>query len=470
MSFFIKSKPKRGIKNKFSNKKEHIGNAKKAKTDSNNDDTITSSEDEEEEHNDDMDHVNGGMNVPPSDDENETAQEKKLRLAKIFLEEIEKEEAARLNEDEELHGDAISKRLKLDYLKQAGKLKLSVANEYVGADINNIQILKAKEHKNAVTCLCVSSDNKFVFSGSKDSSIVKWSLVENRKVKSIPFQKKLNKNSEVVGHSKQILCIAISFDDKFLAVGDATSVIQIWNPEDLKHIGSLKGHRDSVTGLTFRGNTHSLYSCSNDRSVKVWSLDEMSYVETLYGHQDKITSIDCLIKERAITAGGRDASIRLWKILEESQLIYNGHSGSIDVVRLINEEHFASGGDDGNLCIWSTGKKKPVCIVKEAHGCDPSNLQPFWITSIAVLVNTDLIASGSNDGSVRLWHLENKPRQLTLLFPIQITGFVNDLAFIANGDYLAAAIGIEHRFGRWSVIKSAKNSIAVIPLTKKNST
>lgn len=73
----------------------------------------------------------------------------------------------------------------------------------------------------------------------------------------------------------------------------------------------------------------------------------MVYVETLYGHQDGITAIDALTRERAVTSGGLDSSIRIWKIPEESQLIYNGHSGSIDVVRLINEENFISGGDDG---------------------------------------------------------------------------------------------------------------------------
>lgn len=65
------------------------------------------------------------------------------------------------------------------------------------------------------------------------------------------------------------------------------------------------------------------------------------------GHQDAITSIDALTKERAITAGGRDNSVRVWKIPEESQLIFNGHQGSIDCVRLVNEDHFISCGDDG---------------------------------------------------------------------------------------------------------------------------
>lgn len=66
-----------------------------------------------------------------------------------------------------------------------------------------------------------------------------------------------------------------------------------------------------------------------------------------YGHQSAITSIDTLSRERAITSGGSDRSLRIWKITEESQLVYNGHNGNIENVKLINEENFLSSGDDG---------------------------------------------------------------------------------------------------------------------------
>jgi len=394
MSFFIKGKHS----NK-SNRRKEQGQKRKAskQLQKPEDDEISSDEGEQLQ----------PVADQSSSDENETAQEKKLRLAKVYLEEIEREERQRLEDkeslNEEANGDIISKRLKLDYLKQAGRLKLSVADQYTGGDVDNITVLKCKEHRNAITCLCLSFNNDFIFSGSKDGSIVKWSLPEKKKVGSVPFvKKKLVSNCNgVIGHSKQIMSIAISSDDKFLAVGDVTNEIQIWNAADLKHIGTLKGHRNSVTGLAFRRDTHTLYSCSKDKSVKVWSLDEMSYVETLYGHQDGITAIDALSRERAVTAGGRDTTIRIWKIAEESQLIYNGHTGSIDIVRLINEENFVSGGDDGQLCVWSAMKKKPLCTVKEAHGHDLSNSQPFWITAVASLLNTDMIASGSHNGLIR---------------------------------------------------------------------
>lgn len=66
-----------------------------------------------------------------------------------------------------------------------------------------------------------------------------------------------------------------------------------------------------------------------------------------FGHQDKITGIDAGLRERAVTSGGRDGSVRIWKIVEESQLVFNGPASSIDSVKLINEDHFVTCGEDG---------------------------------------------------------------------------------------------------------------------------
>ena len=88
-----------------------------------------------------------------------------------------------------------------------------------------------------------------------------------------------------------------------------------------------------------------------------------AYVETLFGHQDKISGIDCGARERCITVGGRDGSARLWKILEESQLVYNGPQSSLDCVKLLNEEHWVTAGEDGHLAVWGIHKKKPLALV-----------------------------------------------------------------------------------------------------------
>ena len=64
-------------------------------------------------------------------------------------------------------------------------------------------------------------------------------------------------------------------------------------------------------------------------------------------HQDPIMSIDCLFQERPVTSGGADKSVRVWRVVEESQLVFGGQRASIDCVKLINEDHFVTGSQDG---------------------------------------------------------------------------------------------------------------------------
>lgn len=465
-SFFLKGKPKPNKKRKFPNDKKPSSNKQVVEKSAKEDDNEEISSDEEE----DIEHSESAQNFQFSDEEdNETPQDKRLKLAKKYLEEIEKEERSRADDKDVRRG--ITKRLADEYLDSVGKLRRTVADELAGYDDSCVTVLKHKLQKVPITCVCLSADGSFMFSGSKSQFVVKWNVQD---LKPVGFFDCLKVPSTNEGSSKkhrpQIWAMALSTDFKFLAIADMSKSIHIWCPKDLIHLHTLTGHRDNVTALVFRKDSHQLFSASNDRSVKVWSVDEMAYIESLFGHQSPVTGIDASIRERAITSGGRDCTIRIWKITEESQLIYNGHKGSIENVKLINEEHFLSSGDDGSLCIWSGMKKKPLCVKELAHG-KAENGDANWISSIATMFNTDVIASasvaGSCDGMIKLWKLGDHYRTITLLFEVPIKGFVNSLAFTSNGDKLIAGVGQEHRLGRWWRMKEGANRILVISLNKK---
>uniref|UniRef100_A0A8C4ID19 U3 small nucleolar RNA-interacting protein 2 n=1 Tax=Dicentrarchus labrax TaxID=13489 RepID=A0A8C4ID19_DICLA len=386
----------------------------------------------------------------------ETPQEKKLRLAKVYLDQL-KEEEEKKAEDDSFETDLIAGRLQEEVLEQKGKLQRLIAK-----DVNASEIRVLRGHKLPITCLVITSDDKYIFSAAKDCSIIKWDVESGKKLHTIPGGRKGTEDRHV-GHTAHILCISVSSDGKYLATGDMNKLIMIWEGETCKHLYKFTGHKGPVSGLSFRKGTHDLYSASHDRSIKVWNVDENAYVETLFGHQDAITGLDSLSRERCVTAGGRDRSVRVWKIAEESQLVFHGHEGSIDCIQLINEEHMITGADDGSVSLWSVNKKKPLSTVKQAHGChgDAGIEQPHWVSSVAALQNSDTVASGAS-GSTPMDALFC----LTLFFFCQC-GFVNSLKFSSSGQFMVAGVGQEHRLGRWWRIKEAKNGIYVIPLKRK---
>ncbi|KFV15967.1 U3 small nucleolar RNA-interacting protein 2, partial [Tauraco erythrolophus] len=296
-------------------------------------------------------------------------------------------------------------------------------------DPASIRVLRG--HQLPVTCLVISPDDRFIFSASKDGSVIKCKgdgdaflageVESGKRLCVVPGGKKGTEERHM-GHASHVLCMAISSDGKYLATGDRNKLIMIWDTTTCKRLHIFTGHRDAVSGLSFRKGTHQLYSASHDRCVKVWNVAENAYVETLFGHQDGIMGLDSLSRECCVTAGGRDGTVRLWKIPEESQLVFCGHQGSIDCIQLINEEHMASGSDDGSVALWGLTKKKPLALAQQAHGMqDAQGLQqPYWISAVAALRNSDLLATGSHNTSVKLWKCGDGFRKLEPLCDIPL--------------------------------------------------
>lgn len=451
MSFFLR-------KNVSKRKKPPVrvtnNNIKKKKTQNHIDDEI-SSDSNESEHDDEPTYSS------ESDGEKYmTAAEKKVQLAKKYLSEIEEEERRRLeDDDDEQVNKNVLKRLKDDVLDQKGKLKTKLADSL--SLPTDIVELRNRKHAKSITCIVVSPDDKYVYSASKDSSILQWDLQASKVHKCLSYNRKKPQNNPT-HHHYPVLSLAVS--ENYLVSGDNAGHIVVRNPITLEYIGTLTGHKDGITGLTICNESHQLFSCSKDKSVKVWNLVDMCYIETLFGHQTEVTCIDMLQKDRLVTAGGMENIVRVWKIQEETQLIFNGTGGSIDSVKKIDSAHFVTGSDNGGVSVWGTLKKKPLCNINNAHGINNSNSQPNWITAVGALENSDLVVSGSCDGTLKFWRCTNNFKSLLPLFNISVKGFINGLVFTNDGSRLIVAVGNEHRFGRWQNVTGVKNSLHIVKL------
>eukprot|EP00611_Tribonema_gayanum_P020584 TRINITY_DN3776_c0_g1_i1.p1 TRINITY_DN3776_c0_g1~~TRINITY_DN3776_c0_g1_i1.p1 ORF type:complete len:335 (-),score=95.74 TRINITY_DN3776_c0_g1_i1:27-1031(-) len=240
--------------------------------------------------------------------------------------------------------------------------------------------------------------------------------------------------------------------------------VRVWDCRTDEVVASFSGHRDAVTALAFRHGSYSLYSGSADRSIKHWGLSEMAYVETLFGHQGEVNALDAFRRERAVS-GARDGTVRAWKILEETHLVFRpGAGGSVDAVACIDDEWFVSGGEDGALSLWFNLKKKPVAVAAAAHGVGRNGVAP-WVCAAAAARSSDLAVTGSSDGYIRLWHCDTDARTLEQVNAIPLAGFVNGLSVASTGRFAVAAVGQDHRLGRWERQKDARNRVCIVPLT-----
>ncbi|KAF9571577.1 pre-rRNA processing protein [Mortierella alpina] len=477
---------------------------------------------------DDMD-LDFGESDDDEDDEallNETPAQKRLRLAKNYIDTLQHTGEDEIGYDaEDIDRDNIADRLKQDALEIQGRLHRHLAETFQFPISAEEAITTCRGHNLAVTSVAATESGLYAYSGSKDGSIIKWDLKTGKKLFVFPGGRK--NVVDFKGHTDHVICLAVSSDNQFLASGGKDKKINIWSVQDNKLLHCFQQqHKDTITGMSFRkGQNNQLYTVSNDRTVKLWNVDEMSYIETLFGHQDSITAVDSLAKEHCVSTGGRDRTVRLWKIVEESQLVFRGGGfirpkklnkdtaeepkliatpgpdggvimkekkdpsfleGSMDCLAMIDEENFLTGGDSGTISLWNVNKKKAVFSMPLAHGfhtqpLDYSNGEPmpsggvetpYWITSLASLKYSDMFVSGSWDGTVRVWQIGKNMKNFALLSTIPMIGVVNDLQLyqptLSKKTLLVAAIGQEHKLGRWLRIKEARNGLRIVALASKS--
>ncbi|KIO16563.1 hypothetical protein M407DRAFT_33785 [Tulasnella calospora MUT 4182] len=434
------------------------------------------------------------MNESGDEYDDETPAQKRLRLAKLYLNNVKKSVAGGgEGEDddgevvgwdaEDLDREILESRLQKDVLEHSGKVHVYVADS-VGSNVANAPSTRLRGHKMPVTAAAMSEDGRILFSASKDGNIIKWDLITGkriythfRKKRPPPDAKGKGKEPVVIeGHTDEVLALAMSSDGKYLASGGKDRKVVIWDAQQFKWLKSFAGHKDLISALVFRKRTHQLFSASYDRTIKIFDLSPqvMGYVETLFGHQDVITSVDSLRSETALTCGARDKSVRFWKVVEENQLVFRGggrsalrdvlegipvddeeaekrreaekakkgtndyHEGSIDCVAFIDESTFLSGGDSGAIRLWSNNKKKAVYTHGLAHGLHKVHSEtegivtsPRWITALAVLRYSNVFASGSWEGMIRLWKLNDQNRSFSPLATIPAPGVINSLQMIS---------------------------------------
>lgn len=378
-----------------------------------------------------------------SDDENETAAEKRLRLAQRYLDNIRGEVEEEVGWDAaQIDKDLIAERLKEDVAENKGKIYRSIAEKLQFEEAPHV-FGKSGLQKCITGC---AVRLPYAWTISKDLVVEKWEIAdpktyaaaaaaadsaEDRPSNITPrrtpkklFWRKGDKNKkgdrDFLGHTGEIVSIAVSDSGKYLATGDKHARLIIWDAATLTPRKLFTRHRDAVLSLSFRRGTEQLFSGGADRAVIVWSAPESAYIETLVGHQDAVVAVAGGVEvnqETCVSVGARDRTARLWKVVEENQLVFHGGGtarskgleklrkgrfgkdvsyldhpadsnkanadegedeevpinyaeGSIDCVALLDASLFVTASDSGALSLWSVQRKKPLFTYPLTHGAD----------------------------------------------------------------------------------------------------
>ena len=207
----------------------------------------------------------------------------------------------------------------------------------------------------------------------------------------------------------QVVVATFSPDGKILAIGDRSKQVVLWNIATKKVLARLEGHEGWVSALAFALNGKTLYSGSNDTTVKLWDFssyngdgkisgEKIKAFATIKGHTDSIISIKCSPDGKFISTVGSEGTAKLWS---------ETGGRDFDVV-----ENVEAVSQEANILAKYTDGEKTTLFNFSA-----GELSKFWtVNELNPLLSPDgkKLATSSYAGPIKLWDLSSKRQLLTL--------------------------------------------------------
>lgn len=175
-------------------------------------------------------------------------------------------------------------------------------------------------HTNGVMCL--QFDDNILATGSYDATIKIWNMDTGECIRTLR------------GHTSGVR--TLQFDDTKLISGSLDRTIKIWNWRTGECISTLDGHTEGVIAVHFEGPY--IVSGSVDKTVRVYDFKDKR-TQTLTGHKDWVNSVKVDSQSRTLFSASDDCTVRLWDLDTMKTIrIFEGHVGQVQQVMLLPAE------------------------------------------------------------------------------------------------------------------------------------
>ncbi|MGW0786820.1 hypothetical protein ACWD04_00865 [Streptomyces sp. NPDC002911] len=146
-----------------------------------------------------------------------------------------------------------------------------------------------------------------------------------------------------------------------------------------------------------------------DHSIRLWdATSRRNPAVRLKGHTQRVSSIaSCTTAagRDVVLSGGRDHRVVLWDldgpVLRRAWRAHTLPVSAVAAASGENNDWFASGSSDGTVRLWSIDHSAPTGVI----ACDQGLVRALAINARPQADVPPYLASGGSDGSVRLWNL-----------------------------------------------------------------
>jgi WD40 repeat protein len=181
----------------------------------------------------------------------------------------------------------------------------------------------------------------------------------------------------------------LELNDRVLSAGRDTT-IRVWGKNEACE-QVLRGHRSSVLCME-RMNDACFISGSRDQTIKVWEMTEGKFVHTRDIDEHKTVMLAlCRLDNETFAAGSADNVIRIFSLEGNLYRTLTGHTDWVWSIVKISGDMIASSSEDGTVRIWDHRTGECVQVIED--GCPVHALA--WDEEAGALV------SGNYKGELR---------------------------------------------------------------------